>query len=63
VALVVWIHFLQVAIANISGSYFEANGVSEILWLLAGFLMASEVRGGAMREAQMSAGDLREVEA
>ncbi len=63
VALVVWIHFLQVAIANISGAYFEANGVSEILWLLTGFLMASEVRSGEMREGDLRGGEMREGEA
>ncbi len=45
VALVLWIQLVQVSIACITGSHFEANGVSEILWLLLGMLMAAELRG------------------
>ncbi len=44
VALVLWIQLVQVAVACITGSHFEANGVSEILWLLLGMLMAAELR-------------------
>lgn len=35
------IHIIQVLIANISGLYFELNGVAEIPWLLIGFLVGA----------------------
>jgi hypothetical protein len=49
VALVLWIQLVQIAIACITGSHFEANGVSEILWLLLGVLMAAELQGRGVR--------------
>lgn len=44
-AVVLAIHIFQVLVANSTGSYGEANGVVEILWLSAGFLMGAELRG------------------
>jgi hypothetical protein len=39
--VVVMIHIIQVLIANMSGSYFELNGVAEIPWLVIGCLMGA----------------------